>query len=171
MKQFFPVITFLAIMLGIGAKAEDLMTVYGDSGTKPGRCVLRARGHAQGTDHVYSGDALNGMYARGYNGSAFTTANGASIEIQASEDWTTTANGTKFVFYTTPKQSTTAAAVLTVNGAGLQLLTNAAPRTNLTPSAAGTLVWNSADGQLCVSTGTVATSWVQVADGTTACSH
>jgi hypothetical protein len=114
---------------------------------------------------------MNGLAGRGYNGSAFTTTSGISLELQASEDWTATANGTKFVFKTTPVTTATSAASLTVSSSGLSLLTNAAPRTNLTPLAAGTLVWNSADGQLCVSTGTVATSWVQVADGTTACSH
>lgn len=48
---------------------------------------------------------------------------------------------------------------------------DAAPRTNITPEEAGDLIWNSADGELCVSTGTVATSWVQAADQSTACSH
>ncbi len=54
---------------------------------------------------------------------------------------------------------------------GLALPSNAAPRTNVTPTAAGQLIWNSADKQVCVSTAATVTSWVQAADGTTACSH
>jgi hypothetical protein len=52
-----------------------------------------------------------------------------------------------------------------------RLPADAAPRTNITPTAAGELIWNSADAQICVSTGTTASTWVQVSDGTTACSH
>lgn len=118
MKQFIPVITFLVIMLGMGAKAEDLMTVYGDANTKPGRCVIRGRGHAQGKENIYSGDVINGIYGRGYDGTSFQTSNGAAIELQASQDWSTTAHGTKIVFIATPDDSTTPATVWTIDGDG-----------------------------------------------------
>jgi hypothetical protein len=169
MKRFSILSVLFLLVASVGA--ENFSDSGGDSSNKPGSCVLRSRGHAQGREHLYSGDTLNGIYGRGYGASAFATANGVSLELQASEDWTAAAQGTKMVVYTTPKQSTMAALVLTVDGAGLQLLSNAAPRTNLTPQVAGTLVWNSADAQLCVSTGTTVTSWVQVSDGSTACSH
>lgn len=50
---------------------------------------------------------------------------------------------------------------------------NAAPRTNVTPTSIGQLILNTtpAPSQLCYSTGTIPSSWVQVADGITACSN
>jgi len=134
-------------------------------------CVNRGNGHPGDKRAVASGDIFTGLSGRGWNGTGWTTSSAVSLELQASEAWTSTANGTKIVFKTTPVTTATSAASLTVSSSGLNLLTNAAPRTNLTPLAAGALVWNSADNQLCVSTGTATNSWVQVADGTTACSH
>lgn len=50
------------------------------------------------------------------------------------------------------------------------LPTDVAPRTNVTPAYAGQLIFNSADLEVCVSTGTSASTWTNVEDGT-ACSH
>lgn len=155
--------------LATAAHADEPIT---DSyGTSPGSLIRRARGHDGDKTVLASGDVLNGVYGRGYTGTAFTTANNAAIELQTSQAWTPSANGTKVIVKTTQTGGTSQAAVLTITNNGLTLLSDAAPRTNLTPPAVGTLVWNSADGQLCVSTGTAVNSWVQVADGTTACSH
>lgn len=167
MKTRFATLAFILLAVGVAASIEDLITVYG---SRPGLTVRRANGHEGFEGPVLSGDKVNGIYGRGYNGSAFTTSDSASVEIQATEDWTSTANGSKVVVTATQATEATAATVLQIGANGLTLLSDAAPRTNLTPLAAGTLVWNSGDDELCVSTGTVATSWVLVADGSTACS-
>jgi hypothetical protein len=51
------------------------------------------------------------------------------------------------------------------------LPTNAAPRTNVTPSRAGALIHNSAANEICVSTGTTVDSWALLKDTTTVCSN
>lgn len=51
----------------------------------------------------------------------------------------------------------------------LGIRANAAPRTNITPTAAGQLIWNSTELELCVSTGTTVNTWTRVSDGTSAC--
>lgn len=47
--------------------------------------------------------------------------------------------------------------------------TNSAPRTNLTPLAAGSLVWNTTNLELCVSTGTTKLTWALTTSTSTAC--
>jgi hypothetical protein len=168
MKSFFLTMLFVLSPFSYAAESQlNPSTSWGDSVIR----VQRGRGHPGDKATIQSGDVINGLAGRGYNGSAFTTSDGISLELQASEAWTSTANGTKLLIKTTPVTTATAATSLTVSSAGLGLLSDAAPRTNLTPLSAGTLVWNSADNQLCISTGTTVSTWVQVADGTTACSH
>lgn len=53
----------------------------------------------------------------------------------------------------------------------LALQSNAAPRTNVTPSRAGTLIWNSTAMQLCVSTGTTRFTWALGTSSTTVCAN
>ena len=164
-------IPLLAILAAVSIQADGEQPPFITYGTKPISQYQRARGQFGFQEHVYTNDVLNGIYGWGYGTSSFGTTEDANISIQAAENFTSTAHGTKVVIQTTPLTTATEATSLTVTSAGLGLLSNAAPRTNLTPPAAGYLVWNSADAQLCVSTGTTATTWVQVADGTTACSH
>lgn len=61
----------------------------------------------------------------------------------------------------------------TTTTGGLMLQVSTGPRTNVTPSAAGNLIYNSTDVELCFSTGTAQTSWVKVSSGTalTPCGH
>ena len=60
----------------------------------------------------------------------------------------------------------------------LQIVSSTAPRdtsssVGITPTAAGQLVFNSTDNELCLSTGTTRFTWVRVSSGTatTACAH
>lgn len=92
---------------------------FGDSSTQPGHRVFRARDHYASPSRILSGDVLNGIYARGYNGTGFTTSDRSAIEIQASEDWTTTANGTSIVFKITPEGSTTPQNMFTIDWTGI----------------------------------------------------
>ena len=52
----------------------------------------------------------------------------------------------------------------------LMLWTSAAPLT-ITPVRAGALIWNTTDLEVCVATGTVASSWAKIISTGTACSH
>lgn len=54
-----------------------------------------------------------------------------------------------------------------------QLQVSATPRSSITPTAAGQLIFNSTGKELCMSTGTSIASWVRVSSGvvTTACSN
>lgn len=46
---------------------------------------------------------------------------------------------------------------------------NSAPRTNVTPVGAGQLIFNSSQNELCVSSGSTASTWVKVTSTITAC--
>lgn len=48
---------------------------------------------------------------------------------------------------------------------------NSAPRTNVTPTRAGELVFNTTANELCMSTGSVASSWVKVSTPSAACAN
>ena len=65
-----------------------------------------------------------------------------------------------------------AAVTDTITLTGLPALpSDSAPRTNITPTVAGQLIYNSADKEVCFSTGTAATTWVQIRSASTACTH
>lgn len=54
-------------------------------------------------------------------------------------------------------------------GTGFRPAFNAAPRTNVTPAFVGMLIFNSTQNELCISSGTTASTWVKVISTTTAC--
>ena len=51
------------------------------------------------------------------------------------------------------------------------LPSNAAPRTNITPQTSYKLIVNSTDNEVCISTGTTASTWAKITNMATACSH
>lgn len=137
------------------AHAVDI-DAYGASSATPGDRVNRGRGHDRDKEPILSGDVINGLYGRGYNGSAFTTSDGVSIEMQASQDWTTTANGTKILIKTTPAGSTTAATVGTFQSDGgfLPFSRTEAQLKVSTPTATGAIYYDSTNKEFVQSTGT-----------------
>ena len=72
--------------------------------------------------------------------------------------------------------TTTLTGALTTNGT-LSLQVSTAPRSSdanvaIVPPAAGSLVYNSTDKELCVSSGTTASTWIEVSTfGVVACRH
>lgn len=68
---------------------------------------VRYNGTYSSPTTVVLNDILLNQSARGYNGSAVTTAR-AAIRVAAEESWTTTANGTRMYFLTTLNGSTVA---------------------------------------------------------------
>lgn len=120
MKRFIA-IALLAVGLNpLNSFANDgTLDAYGNgSDATPGQRIRRARGHDRDKEAILSGDVIQGMYGRGYTGSAFTTSDRVSIELQANQDWTTTANGTKIIFKTTPDDSTTPGTAMTIDDDG-----------------------------------------------------
>lgn len=108
-------ITFFLLSLCSLAHTQE-ESVFGDSATVPGSLVYRARGHFAGKERLFSGDVLNGMYGRGWDGTAFSLTDRVSIQFQASETWTPTANGTKILFRVTPPGTTTPVTAMTIDG-------------------------------------------------------
>lgn len=117
MKSLASIFLFLMLpMAGFSDSYTNPDFIYGDATTAPGYMVNRARDHYQAPSRLFSGDIINGLYGRGYNGSAFTTSNRVGIEFQATETWTTTANGSQILFKVTPPGSTTPITAMTING-------------------------------------------------------
>lgn len=114
MKKLVFILALIFPALALSEPQQNPATSWGDSVIR----VQRGRGHPGpgGKEAVKSGDVINGLAGRGYNGSAFTTSDGVSIEFQAAEDWTNSSNGTSIVFKATPNGSTTAQTVLTLGG-------------------------------------------------------
>jgi len=87
---------------------------YGNSDAV-GITAKRGRNDFTIKEPLASGDLLYFVKGYGYNGTAFGTNPAASIEMSASQAWTSTANGSKIVFKTTPNGSATQATALTIN--------------------------------------------------------
>ena len=68
--------------------------------------LRRSNGTSAAVEAVKVNDYLGVVGAQGHNGTAYTT-NRASVSFQASEAWTSSANGTKIVFQVTPAGSVT----------------------------------------------------------------
>jgi len=97
-----------------GAANRLAVNAYGDA---PSVTFVRASGTMASPTAIVSGDALGGILATGYNGSAYTLSK-ASALFYAAETWTATANGTEIRFVTTPVGSTTAAECFTFGSFG-----------------------------------------------------
>ncbi len=70
--------------------------------------------------HTLNGNTIGGFTAAGYttDGAAHWSGSKASMLISATQDWTSSANGCKIVFGTTPNGSTTRADALTIDQDG-----------------------------------------------------
>lgn len=79
--------------------------------------VTRANGTGASPTAIVSGDQIGGFNSFGYRTSGGAAYSGPSSSVQsfATENWTSTANGTKIVLATTPNLSTTLTTALTVD--------------------------------------------------------
>lgn len=168
---------FMAISCHAGV-FDETSYLYGPSSVKPGIYMARAKGHSRDPELIGTNDVLGGMFASGWFGTAYSSTPRVSMQMMATETWSSTANGSKVFFQTTPATTVVPVTGLTISGNvvridvdGLVLPINAAPRTNVTPTIAGQIIYNSADKELCFSTGTTVTSWVLSSNPATACSH
>ncbi len=87
----------------------------------------RAQGTNASPTATASGTTIGLWGARGYTGSAYTSAaNAASVGLLAAETWSGVANGTLISFQTTPIGSVTPGEILRINGAAAVLFSNTA---------------------------------------------
>ena len=106
-------------------KADEVpiyMDSYSNTNYAAGVLGRRARGTVAVPATVQSGDFLTGVFGRGYNSAAFTSASNGLVGVTAAETWTAGANGTNIVFETTATGGTTRSEKLRVTGAGNVLL-------------------------------------------------
>lgn len=174
-------IAFLIASLSVYVQAgpfDDVFYLYGNSASAPGIYSNRGRGHSGGTEVIRSSDVMSGFFVGGYNSASFTSPR-ASIQVLASEDWSTTANGTRFIIQTTSPTLTTPSTAFTVDGTSVTVGVpffvpgrNSGPRTNaVIPPIAGTIIFNTTGREFCYSTGTLSTQWALLQSSTTACSN
>jgi hypothetical protein len=97
----------------------------------------KARGTTIAPTAVLNGDNLMFMAGQGYNGSSFATNKFAFI-ASATENWTTTANGTQFKLNTTQNGTTSAVTRFLINNDGKIAIGSHTPLTKLHIRDAGT---------------------------------
>jgi hypothetical protein len=68
--------------------------------------------------------------ARGYDGTGYTTARGR-IDFEAAQNWSSTANGTRMKFYTTPSGSTTSTQQMVIDHDGDVGINRTSPQAKL----------------------------------------
>jgi hypothetical protein len=101
-----------------GVSPAFVSTSYSDPDFAGAFVGRRARGTMSAPAAVQSGDALVLIGARGYDGTDFTSASRAFIRMNASENWTPTAQGTQIVLATTANGTTSTAARVVIQGSG-----------------------------------------------------
>lgn len=79
--------------------------------------VTRANGTSASPTAIVSGDQIGGFNSYGYRTSGGAAYSGPSSSVQsfATENWTSTANGTKIVLATTPNTTTTLTTAVTID--------------------------------------------------------
>jgi hypothetical protein len=77
------------------------------NGTAPLLGFRRARGTEASPTAILNGDAFGSIGGRGHNGTSIPNNTRVSVILRASEDWTTTDNGTRLEFWTTENGTTT----------------------------------------------------------------
>ncbi len=95
-------------------RVDNYSNTLGDS---PNFNFLSARGTSAAPGATKSGDNLGQFAAAGYNGSAFPGSK-AKVSFVATQNWTTTANGTAMTFATTPNGSTARSERLRIDNTG-----------------------------------------------------
>lgn len=152
------------LFAGPDPQGKQDMVGYGYSDSV-GIDAQRYRGGMLSPDALSSGDTLFYINAYGYNGSAMTSTPRATLEINASENWSTTANGTYFSVQVTTNASTTMNEVVRMGNLAGQAYLMITPNLSITvstPTAVGQMGVTSA-GVLYIATSAVSVnSWVKV---------
>jgi hypothetical protein len=98
-----------AVVSGIGTAGKQLLRFnsYGAAGYGGNVHFCRYRGTEASPTAVQSGDSFMSFGFRGWDSSAALSQSAASYAVQATENWTGSAHGTKFLWQVTPNGSTT----------------------------------------------------------------
>ena len=98
-----------------GGNAALLLDAFGGS---PAIHFRRANGTNASKTAIASGDLLGAIGPYGFDGSNYTTTAKVLLGMSASENWSSTAQGTHFDFHTTAPGTTTRAERLRITGSG-----------------------------------------------------
>lgn len=98
-----------SVVAGLGSAGKQLLRVnsYGSAGYGGNLHFCRYRGTAASPTAVQSGDTFMSFGMRGWDSSAVLSQSAASFAAVATENWTSTAHGIKYVWQVTPNGSTT----------------------------------------------------------------
>jgi hypothetical protein len=91
-------------------------------GNAPGFTLQRARGTIASPSSLLSDDVIAGFFASGYHSGGAFGSNTTAFRFVASQNFTSTAQGTRIEFFTTPNGSTTRAERLRITDAGNLLI-------------------------------------------------
>jgi hypothetical protein len=102
-----------------GTLVSASLFAVGDTGSiYPRLAMHRARNVLGSETGVVSGDILGAVSFRGHDGTAYPTASNAEIRAVASENFTTTAEGTNLRFFTTASGTVTLSERLRIHNSG-----------------------------------------------------
>ncbi len=104
---------------GNGVSTNLRLTKFGGN---PGAVFRTAGGSQQTPSQVLANGLLGGFVAAGYTNAGAFSANKIGVYFWASENFTSTAQGTYFTFDTTPAGSTARINKMTLNDAGLNVV-------------------------------------------------
>lgn len=103
-----------------GTDSGIFLDGFSSTATQGASLVMRrAEGTQASPSAVLSGDLLASIGARGYGATGFTANNRAKIHAVASENWSDTAQGTRYEFYTTPSGGLLTAEAMRITDTGL----------------------------------------------------
>jgi len=91
-------------------------------GNAPGFTLQRARGTIASPSSLLSDDVIGGFFASGYHSGGAFGANTTAFRFVASQNFTSTSQGTRIEFFTTPNGSTTRAERLRIADTGNVLI-------------------------------------------------
>jgi hypothetical protein len=94
-------------VVGLSTDANEniILDQYGPPTGNVGLVTRSARGTPSSPTATQSGDLLGGLGGRGYGATGFTAGSSSQILMQATENWSDTANGSSMMFYTVPNGS------------------------------------------------------------------
>jgi hypothetical protein len=112
-------------VIAIGSISPISSDLYSNAaGDSPAIVNRRSRGTPTSPLAVQNGDTLGGVFVNGYNGSVFSVTNAAAIRVLATENFSTSNQGTEIDFANTANGSTTRRSRLRIFAVGNVLIQN-----------------------------------------------
>jgi hypothetical protein len=126
MKKNIVLLSVIPSILFAGPDPRGILELegYGNNGAV-GITAKKGRNDFTIKEPLGSGDSIFYIKGYGYDGVKFSTNPVTSVEFLANQAWTTTANGSKIVFKTTPDGTITPVAAMTIDDDGNVTITGA----------------------------------------------